>query len=165
MNSRPLLVTLCCLALLSVNACKRKPTPRTPAIAAAMPSQPVVGMAPALAAAPAAQPARDPLWPQWLPVIDSVQRRMGGRDLFEGHATTGGLVTLINARRSFELQGYTLSQTTVRRQSWEQRFIFSATRGGEFTRVEVVGFPSRPNFSTVTATSGALARTMASRSR
>lgn len=90
---------------------------------------------------------------------------MSGSDIFEGIGSSGALVTLISARQAFERQGYTLSQTAIRRQSYEQRFVFSATRGAEFTRVEIVGYPSRPNFASVAATTGALARTMASRSR
>jgi hypothetical protein len=143
---------------------KRQPTPKPASINAPTTVQPVAGVgALAMGAAPA--PAVDPLWPQWLPALDGVRRRESFREVFGGDSAQGGVETLINVRRSLERAGYTLTQTSVRRQPWEQRFIFAATRGEEFNRVEVVWQPARPTRSDVQVTNGALGRTMMARRR
>lgn len=85
--------------------------------------------------------------------------------MFAGNATGSVLVTLVAARQAFEQQGFSLSQTNIRRQPWEERFVFTATRGAEFSRVELVEATARPGSVELSATNGNLARTMMRRSR
>jgi len=121
--------------------------------AAAAPTAPVAPRA-------APPPAVDPRWPQWLPRVSAVTVRSATRDFLEGYTERSPLVVLVESRRACETAGYTLSQTDLRRTRWENRFIFTATRGEEFVRFELVGQPARPNFSTFTASSGEFARTL-----
>lgn len=164
------------LVTLSTSACKRKgsqsPDVRSAAVNAAQPVlaqqtlTPTAGAGnPAPIAAPPPPVERDPLWPAWLPVIPGVRRRMGTGSFFEGNAEMNVLVLLVRARQTLEAQGYTLSQTDVQRQPWEDRFTFTASRGDEFLLLKVIGSTSRPMFATIGATSGALARSLMRRPR
>jgi hypothetical protein len=156
-------MVICSLATLSAQGCKRDARREAPQVAAETnAAPPSTGALPVPIAAPQAAVA-DPLWPQWLPTIAGVQRRMATRDAFEGNSTNSGLVTLINARQALERQGFALSQTSTRSEYGTQKFVFSGTRGAEFSRVEIVGH--RPDYSMVLVQTGDFARTMMARRR
>jgi hypothetical protein len=158
-----MIMVFCSLATLSAQGCKRGARREPQPVAAETIAAPTATAAlPAPTAAPQA-PAADPLWPRWLPTIAGVQRRMAMRDAFEGNSTNSGLVTLINARQALERQGFALSQTSTRSEYGTQKFVFTATRGAEFSRVEIVGH--RPDYSMVLVQTGAFARTMMARRR
>ncbi len=156
-----MLMVLCSFSTLSTHGCKRSARAEAQPVATMNAAPQTTAALPAPAAAPTA--AVDPLWPQWLPTIAGVQRRMAMRDAFEGSSANPGLVTLINARQALERQGFSLSQTSTRSEYGTQKFVFSATRGAEFSRVEIVGH--RPNYSTVQVQTGDFARTMMARRR
>ena len=145
-------------------ACKRGDGASKPGAggSAAAPTSLAAAVPSAAAAAPpvAPRPALDPRWPRWLPPVSAVTVRMTSRDSLEGYADRPAMLVLVESRRACEVAGYTVSQTDLRRTRWENRFIFTATRGEELVRIELMGQPSRPNFSTFTATTGDFARTL-----
>jgi len=120
------------LTLTLLSACKRGDGSST--AGAAKPGvAPTVQAAAAPVAAPAPRPAPrpalDPRWPQWLPPVAGVTVRIASRDFLEGYAGRPDLMVLVDSRRACEAAGFTVSQTTMRRTQWENRFIFTATRG------------------------------------
>lgn len=159
----PYVASFLLLSALSFAACKRGEA--ASGAAAERPAAAAAVQAAAVPAAPAAprvapQPTVDPRWPQWLPRVSAVTVRMASRDFLEGYSGRGPLLVLVESRRACEAAGYTLSQTDMRRTRWENRFIFTATRGEELVRVELMGQPARPDFTTFAASTGDFARTL-----
>ncbi|MBL8683075.1 MAG: hypothetical protein JNK05_28165 [Myxococcales bacterium] len=153
-------------ALGALAGCKRGDRTRDPAQQAPIAAAPIAmqrptPVAPVVAPTPVAEPtAVDPLWPRWLPPLQGVTRRMATASVFGGSIYANSLQVLVSTRQTFERQGYSLSQTTIRRQPWEESFVFTATRGDELVRVQLVSQPSRPLVTEVRATTGAVARTL-----
>ena len=85
---------------------------------------------------------------------------MTSADFIEGGADRRVLELLIDSRRACEQAGYTLSTTNITRTAWDQKFVFTCTRAEELLRVELMGQPARPNYTTFNVSNGEFARTL-----